>query len=90
MELCFTYHIVGLEGVRLLYVLVMVNDGDVSEVCVLEHDVVQVGDVPEVGLGVPANDEQLTRSFEFFYKHTTMAIMTILESEVLLRENKKF
>ena len=84
MDLCCTYHVVGLEGVRLLYVLVMVNDGDVSEVCVLEHDVVQVADVPEVRLGVPANSEQLTRSFEFlFYKHT------ILTSEGLLRENKK-
>ena len=83
MELCFTYHVVGLEGVGLLYVLIMVDDGDVSEVGVLEHDVVQVGDVPEVGLGVPVNSKQLTRSFEIFYKHT------ILASECLLRENKK-
>ena len=96
MELCFTYHVVGLEGVGFLYVLVMVDDGDVSEVGVLEHDVVQVGDVPEVRLGVPANDEQVTRSFECFYKHTrvfhkytTLAIMSLLASDVLLRENKK-
>ena len=66
MEMCFTYHIVGLKGVGLLYVLIMVDDGDVSEVGVLEHYVVQVGDVPEVRLGVPANSEQLTRSLEYF------------------------
>ena len=52
----------------------MVDDGDVSEVGVLEYDVVQVGDVPEVGLGVPANDEQVTRSFAFFLQTHNIGI----------------